>query len=292
MIAACVCGICAICAAASLTAGAGKRGFAPLPAAGAAGLSEICSASVPPGSADNSSGVLQPGSGNTGSGAVQPGSSHNSSGVLPPASPAADSAPTAPGEAPSASDPPGLRCLFQSPDFTAAVKDAAVFSTDGGLITAGVVPHHLVGQTLISGLLELASENAPGGSFDTAVIVAPNHAGDIADIITSRKNWDFGAGVACDRDMTGAVLGLGREFDIAENDARMEADRSASTMIPFVARYLPGAAVAPALVSRTMSLDDTLNFAGALYDMIRASGKRVLLLCSIDFSHYQDPDKA
>jgi len=145
---------------------------------------------------------------------------------------------------------------------------------------------------LISGVLSLAAENAPDGGYDTVVIIAPNHAGDIADIVTSRQNWDYGGGVRCDDGMIGAVLALSSRFDIAVSDDRMQQDHSASTMIPFISYYLPGAEVAPVLVSRTLSLDDTLNFAKALYDIIQASGKRVLLLCSIDFSHYQNPDVA
>jgi len=188
---------------------------------------------------------------------------------------------------------PGLRCLFQSDNFADAVKNAAVFQPNGGAkITAGVVPHHLVAQTLISGLLSLAAQNPPEKAYDTVVIVAPNHAGDIADIIVSEKNWDFGGGVDCDTGIESAVLALRGKFDIAQNDQRMEEDHSASTMIPFIDYYIPGAEVAPVLVSRTLSLDDTLNFAKALYDIISQSGKRVLLLCSIDFSHYLTPDKA
>ena len=187
----------------------------------------------------------------------------------------------------------GLRCLFQSDDFAAAIRNAAAFQTkSGGKVTAGVVPHHLAAQTLISGFLSLASRNAPGGTYDTVVIVAPNHDGDIAGIILSNKNWDYDGGVACDTDMENAVLGLRSNFDVAENDARMEEDHSASTMIPFIHYYLPKAKVAPILVSRTMSLDDTLNFAQSLYELINASGKRVLLLCSIDFSHYLNPERA
>lgn len=177
-----------------------------------------------------------------------------------------------------------------SGEFKNSIDSAREYEA-GGFIKAGVIPHHTAGAPLISGFFRLAA--ADTGSYDTVVIVAPNHAGDLGDVILSRRGWDVNGGVGCDTEIADALLELKIDgAKIIENDKRVEEDHSASVLIPYINYYLPGAKVVPVLVSRTLTLDSTINFAEAVSRVISASNKSVLLVCSIDFSHYLVPENA
>jgi len=174
--------------------------------------------------------------------------------------------------------------------FFASVKSPRAYRPDGN-IAAGVVPHHLTGAVLISGFYETASRSSSG--YDAVIVVGPNHKGDIADVIISRRDWDVFGGVPCDADLATALLGADIPgVGIAENDDRMELEHSASVHIPYIGYYMPGTAVVPVLVSNTISHDGALWFASALANAVSESGKRVLLVCSIDFAHGVSPEEA
>ena len=153
-------------------------------------------------------------------------------------------------------------------------------------VTAIAIPHHLTAGYLISGALDMLKQTQE--TYDSVIIVAPNHQGDLADIVYSRADWEvFGGTVECDAELSAAILDGGiNTASIRQSDARLEEDHSCSALIPFIAHYMPDARVAPVLVSRTISLENTLVLTHAIYEAAANSGKRVLLLCSIDFSHY------
>lgn len=154
-------------------------------------------------------------------------------------------------------------------------------------VSAGVVPHHTTAAELISGFFEACSEK---GVYDTIIIISPNHEGDLAGVVTSLSGFNTGSGVYCDTDIINEVC---ENFDnITLNDERMEAEHSASVLMPYVNYYFPKAKVAPFLVSRTLSMDETLLLAETIENAAKNSEKKVLLLCSIDFSHFLSPEKA
>lgn len=176
--------------------------------------------------------------------------------------------------------------------FNQSVNNPRVYEHPEGVqIKAGVIPHHATGAALISGFFKLAAVNAE--EYDTVVIIAPNHKGGLGDVVVSRRDWDTGGGIRCDTDIIDALLDTRVSgIRIVENDERMETDHSASVLIPYIDYYLPKANVAPILLSRTLSLDNTYHFAEVLAQIIAGSGKRALVVCSIDFSHYLTPDEA
>lgn len=172
-------------------------------------------------------------------------------------------------------------------EFKTSIENAREYEADG--VIAGVIPHHTTAATLIGGLFK----SVAGGSYDTVIVIAPNHDGDIADIVVSRKDWDIGNGMSCDTDIIGHLLAGGvRGATIAENDKRMEDDHSASVLMPYINHYLSNGKVAPILVSRMLTLDGTINLADTLTEIIKESGKKILLVCSVDFSHFLTPEQA
>ena len=161
-------------------------------------------------------------------------------------------------------------------------------------IAGGIVPHHMVAATLVSGFFKSVSESC---IYDTVIIVGPNHQGETGDIVVSFKNWQIWGTVYCDTDITENIYkklpdiigGNFNIFNIIESDEIMEEEHSISVLIPYINYYLPDSKVAMFLLSRRLSLESVNNFANILSDEIntaKESGKNILLVCSVDFSHF------
>ena len=150
----------------------------------------------------------------------------------------------------------------------------------------GVVPHHLVASSLISGFFSSIS----GGHYDTVIILAPNHFGRTGDIVTSTSGWTtFNGDVRCDTSVAQTLTNL-RGFNIKLDDHTVEGDHSASNLVPYIQYDLHGASVAPLLLSNRITLDMAQELAQKLYDISKT--RRILVVCSIDFSHYQTAEQA
>ena len=152
-----------------------------------------------------------------------------------------------------------------------------------GRIMAGVVPHHNTAAVLISGFF--AEVAARGDCYELVIILAPNHEGDLANVILSYRDWDIGSGVLTCRDFVSSLMAA-EGINTAVSHSHMELDHSASILIPYIYHYLPGVPVAPVLLNRILSFNETLELFYWLNDWIASSGKNVLLVASIDFSHF------
>jgi len=159
-----------------------------------------------------------------------------------------------------------------------------------GFVTAGIVPHHSTAATLISGFFAgvAASADYHDKHYDLVIILAPNHSGDLADVALSYRDWDIGDGVFTDKDFVNSLTEAGH-INTAISHEHLETDHSASILIPYIYHYLPSAKVAPMLLSRSLGLGATLNLFDWLMNWINKSGQNVLLVASIDFSHFLTP---
>ena len=158
-------------------------------------------------------------------------------------------------------------------------------------ITAGVMPHHLTAAPLIGGFFTAVKDE---NTYDTVIITGPNHypspSPNGEEIAVSLKDWASPTCAECDTDIASQILKIElKDGRVIEDDDSLQKDHAVSTLIPFVNHCWPEARVAPLLISRSITYEDTLILADALTEIINASGKRVLLLCSIDFSHYLTP---
>ena len=179
------------------------------------------------------------------------------------------------------------------PEFYNSVQNPKEFKLnceDGKAIIGGIVPHHMTAATLISGFFKAVAES--GVKYDTVVIVAPNHQGETGDVVVSFKDWQAWDTVFCDRDILDGVYQKIQDncgVTPTESDDRMEEDHSVSGLIPYINYYMPESKVAAFLLSRRLTLETVFNFSGILSDEIKEinlSGKKVLFICSVDFSHY------
>ena len=172
--------------------------------------------------------------------------------------------------------------------FNHSVANPRPYDVDG-LIMAGVVPHHITAATLISGFFSQAADFAD--YYDLVIILAPNHAADLANVVLSDRDWDVGNGVFTHKDFVDSLMAE-HSIDTALSHNHLEMDHSASILIPYIYHYLPNTKVAPVLISRSISLDGTINLSRWLMNWIEESGENVLLVASIDFSHFLTADEA
>ena len=184
-----------------------------------------------------------------------------------------------------ANSDPMLAILHLTHDeFLDSVANPRDFPTlSEGRIVAGVVPHHNTAAVLISGFFAEATVHAD--YYDLVIILAPNHKGDLAHVVLSYRDWNIGGGVFTCREFVNDLMAAG-DINTVISHSHMEMDHSASILIPYVYYYLPGIQVAPALLNRSLSFNETLELFHWLNNWIKDSGKNILLVASIDFSHF------
>ncbi|MDR0469303.1 MAG: AmmeMemoRadiSam system protein B [Peptococcaceae bacterium] len=153
-------------------------------------------------------------------------------------------------------------------------------------VRAGVVPHHALASRLIASFFETASSQ----SFDTIVILGPNHFAKIAAIVTTGADWYTPFGALRNDDELTELLLSSDILHAVRDDGIVENDHAASYLIPFVADYFPAAQVTAALLSPQMSVGQIGELARLLSEYRK--GKHILLIGSIDFSHYLLPSQA
>ena len=166
--------------------------------------------------------------------------------------------------------------------FNHSVANPRPYDVDG-FIVAGVVPHHTTAAVLISGFFAQAAAFAD--YYDLVIIMAPNHEGDLANVVLSYRDWDIGAGVFTHKGFVDDLMAA-QGINTAISHDHMEIDHSASVLIPYVYHYLPNTKVAPMLLNRSLSFNDTTNLFRWMTNWIEESGQNVLLVASIDFSHF------
>ena len=153
---------------------------------------------------------------------------------------------------------------------------------------AGIVPHHL----LVKNWLAAYFDNLKSFSYDTVVIISPNHfqAGQ-AEFISSDTSWQTPYGeVKADRELNKSLLS---ELSFVKNDFKaLDGEHGVSGLLPFIKKTWPKAKVMPVIID-VNSKPENIK---ALADFLSAqnadnswfwSKKKTLVLASIDFSHYQ-----
>ena len=169
-------------------------------------------------------------------------------------------------------------------EFYNSVQNPKEFTLHGD-VAGGIVPHHMTAATLVSGFFKAVAES--GAKYDTVVIVAPNHEGETGDIVVSYCDWQAWDTVYCDRDIIERIYKkMPDDCKALESDNRMEEEHSVSVLIPYINYYLPETKVAAFLLSRRLTLETVYNFARVLSDEVNAQDKKILFICSIDFSHF------
>jgi len=145
-----------------------------------------------------------------------------------------------------------------------------------GQPVAGVVPHHLLAGRQIADFFHSLTSLAPR----VIVLIGPNHEGrGEKPILLSDYLWvtDFGS-IAPSSSVLSKILALP---SAAKDNPVVSSDQSITSLIPYSAVYLPQTRIIPVLLRRDTTLAECTSLAQTL-----ASFPRLMLISSIDFSHY------
>ena len=161
-----------------------------------------------------------------------------------------------------------LTCDYYSEEsFLRSVREAQPYETDGALI-AGVVPHHLLAGRLIASFFATAAES--GAEYESVVFVAPSHYPTAQRAVTNLSGWQT-------------------PFGVVEND-RMITEALMGGTLAYVTYSLPGATGSAELLQNRLEPERVEALAKRLLAL--SQEKKILLVCSVDFSHYLTPERA
>jgi hypothetical protein len=155
-----------------------------------------------------------------------------------------------------------------------------------GQIRGGITPHHDLASDMIAGFFYNLSQEQ---DFDTIIILGPNHA-NVANspAISAHIKWQTPFGTT---ESNYEILNELNEKKLISFDyENFVAEHSISTLIPFINYYFPKADVVPIIFTTEQPIDECQNLADQISNY--SNEGRVIILSSIDFSHYLPASKA
>jgi hypothetical protein len=176
---------------------------------------------------------------------------------------------------------------FDWDGFLKAVSDTRPYTVEGRILGA-VTPHFLPVMNYTANLLQTVAdhEDEAGKPIDTVIIAGPNHRGLGLPIIITDYGWVTPLGhIEADREAVEKIVNA-RDLSLNLNadTVHLENDHSIAVILPFVQYYLPEARVVTVMLSRGATLEELNALARTIYEI--SLSKNILLLASVDFSHY------
>jgi len=168
------------------------------------------------------------------------------------------------------------------PEFSDAPKPAAVSEKtaqsarlSAEIVRGGIVPHHLMVKDQLSSYFK----DLPRTDYETVVIIGPNHFNRGGKMATSDVDWPTAAGdLEADK---GSIAKTGLDI---QNEAMVK-EHSIGNLASFIKEAIPKAKLLPIMLRADTSPDEVEELVGRLIEA--TAGKRILVLASVDFSHYQ-----
>ncbi|MDA3840743.1 MAG: AmmeMemoRadiSam system protein B [Patescibacteria group bacterium] len=149
-----------------------------------------------------------------------------------------------------------------------------------GFVSGGIIPHHLIVKDKIAAFFA----GIEGTSYETVVLIGPNHfsVGE-SNIISSVANWKTPYGVL-EPDLE--LIDFLRDSDILKIEEKpFVQEHSISGLVSFVKKSFPNAKFVPVILKVGTSEKESEVLASVLSKSIEK--KNVLVISSVDFSHYQ-----
>lgn len=178
-----------------------------------------------------------------------------------------------------------LTCQFFTRQLFEQNITAQPYTLDGALLAA-VVPHYEPMLSRSASMLAAAKEE----DYDTVVVIGPNHSGEGPQIIVSGDSWNTPDGLLEGNRELAQLLLANSRIQAAEDRERTEAEWSVSVHMPYLREFFPEAKVVTVLLARGAKTSALQTLAQVLSQ--QAAEQKVLVLGSVDFSHYQTPDEA
>lgn len=155
-------------------------------------------------------------------------------------------------------------------------------------IVAGIIPHHDVARDYITSFYQTVKATNKEDP-DLVLLIGPNHEG-----IGSR--FQLGAYQFLTRE--GAVMadidGINQLIDgyyLTEGIEKVyQSEHAIGIHMPYIKHYFPEALVIPCIIGETHNMDGIMEVADRLQKYLK--DKHVLIIASIDFSHYLTLEEA
>jgi MEMO1 family protein len=166
---------------------------------------------------------------------------------------------------------------------------SAVFENVDGPIAGLISPH--AGFMYSGPVAAYGYKAVQGSSYDTVIVIAPSHRAYFEGAaIQDKGGYKTPLGViAIDEDISGAML---RESEDVISDLRPHAmEHSLEVQLPFLQVVLKTFKLVP-LIMGVQDVRTCERLADSICDVLRASGKRVLVVGSTDLSHYHPYSQA
>ena len=147
-------------------------------------------------------------------------------------------------------------------------------------VVGGIIPHHLLAGDLIAEFFSNFEND-----YDTVILIGPNHfsAGN-SKIISSSYNWQTPYGILeFDQEVVDELLKFD-EIKIEENIFKKE--HAINSEVAFIKKTFFKAKFVPLVLRNTV--DEKIATKLAQYLTKIAKNKKILVLNSVDFSHYKD----
>jgi len=159
-------------------------------------------------------------------------------------------------------------------------------SNQSGPVRGIVLTHHELASSLIANLL---SRLAKQEKVDTFIIIGPNHPNiGKAWAITTAAEWQTPLGtVKSDQQI---ISDLEKQGSAAGDIEHLRNEHAIYTELPYIKYYFPDAKVVPLALTTFYDLRDADNLAAAIRGEM--AGKNIVVLASLDFSHYLSRDQA
>lgn len=148
-------------------------------------------------------------------------------------------------------------------------------------VYGGIIPHHLIVKDKIASFFEGIKKY----DYKTIILIAPNHfdAGK-SNIISSNANWITPYG-----DIQ-ADLSLIKKLDLKVEETPFDAEHSISGLVSFIKHSFPDAKIVPIIIKVNTSETEITELAKKISNNVNKNN--VLLISSVDFSHYQTTNTA
>jgi AmmeMemoRadiSam system protein B len=152
-------------------------------------------------------------------------------------------------------------------------------------IYGGIVNHHLLADKLIAEFYVTVAASKP----ELVILVGANHSNvGIATVHTSIWDWETAFGdVKVNRELIRYLINegqVGYNYDLLTNE------HSIAAHIPYLKYYMPESELLPLILSSAVETSSVVTLAEKLYEQIK--DKQVLIIASIDFSHYLSLEQA
>lgn len=153
-------------------------------------------------------------------------------------------------------------------------------------IIGGIVPHAGMVYSGYQAIHFYEIVRKSEQSFDTIVVINPNHSGQGSGMYntSSYQYWETPLGqIEADRQFIDSL-------DIEINDRAHESEHSGEVQLPFM-QHLFGFPFQLAMITMNVqNRGSAFLLAGKIFDAVKHTARKILLIASSDFNHYESPE--